>query len=84
MFVFTADILTVPEYEVDAVAHYGFPIFEEDKLLFKWTTASEKDKQNIGLLVAKVFAEFVRNQILDNIKTIITKIDEFFFLFSQI
>lgn len=46
-------------FKVDAVAHYGFPIFEEDKLLFKLTTASEKDKQTIALLIAKTFAEFV-------------------------
>lgn len=49
--------------KVDAVAHYGFPIFEEDKILFKKTTSSERDLQTTALLIAKIFAEFVIFQL---------------------
>jgi hypothetical protein len=52
--------------KIEAGAHYGLPIFEEDKILFKNKTASERDKQTAALLIAKTFAQFVIILILNS------------------
>lgn len=57
---FWIDILLVPKYPVSGIGHFGLPIAEEDAILFKKESASEKDKQQSALLMAKMFAEFVR------------------------
>lgn len=45
---------------MDAVPHFGLPIFREEKVLFKLNSASERDLQDTALLIAKQLAEFVR------------------------
>jgi hypothetical protein len=41
------------------VPHFGLPIFKENKILFDESSASERDKQEAALLIAKNLAEFV-------------------------
>jgi len=44
---------------MDAVPHFGLPVFRENKILFDLDTASERDLQEIALLIAKQLSEFV-------------------------
>ena len=44
---------------MDAVPHFGLPVFRENKILFDLETASERDLQEIALLIAKQLSEFV-------------------------
>ena len=53
-------MIALPDYTSDASSHWGIPIFQETKLLFKDSTTTELSKQTIALLIAKQFAEFVR------------------------
>ena len=53
------DMIALPDYTTDAASHWGIPIFQETKLLFKDSTTTELVKQRIALLIAKQFAEFV-------------------------
>lgn len=39
--------------------HFGLPIFRENEVLFKKSSASERDLQRIALLIAKQLSEFV-------------------------
>jgi hypothetical protein len=45
---------------MDAVPQYGLLVFKENKILFNQQSASERDKQEIALLLAKNLAELVR------------------------
>lgn len=51
------DIFAIPTYEVDAVSHYGLPIFSENKIIFRDETVSERNKQTIALEMARVLAQ---------------------------
>ena len=50
--------------KIDAVPQYGLLVFKENKIIFKQQTASERDKQEIALLLAKNLAELVRDDYL--------------------
>jgi len=52
------DMFIIPEYPVEAVPHFGLPIFREHDFLFKYSSSSEKDLQRIALAIAKNLAEF--------------------------
>jgi hypothetical protein len=45
---------------MDAIPHFGLPLFREEKVLFKLDSVSERDLQETALLIAKQLAEFVR------------------------
>ena len=45
-------------FKIDAVSHFGIPIFAENKILMKATSASERNKQDAALLIAKHLIEF--------------------------
>lgn len=55
------DMVALPEYPDDGIGHWGLPLFRETKLLFNEKTANQYVKQNIALLIAKEFSEFVSN-----------------------
>ena len=44
--------------KVASIAHFGLPIFRENAILFDVETASEREIQKIGLLVAEELASF--------------------------
>jgi glutamyl aminopeptidase len=52
------DVFAIPDYPVDGIAHQGLPIIKENKILYKNSTASERDKQNVAFLLAKIFSQF--------------------------
>lgn len=45
-------------FQNDAVPHWGLPIFAENKILMKEGSASERNKQDAALLIAKQLTEF--------------------------
>jgi len=44
--------------KIDAVSHFGIPIFAENKILMKATSASQRNIQDTALLIAKQLTEF--------------------------
>lgn len=53
--------ITVIILKVDGIGHFGLPIIQEEKILLYSSSASARDEQDVALLLAKVFAEFVRH-----------------------
>ncbi len=53
-------------HQGDASSQFGLLVIQEDKILFNEKQASERDKQNVALILAKNLAELVENKFFIN------------------
>ena len=50
-------------FKDEGIAHFGLMIFQENKVIFKEESASERDKQKVALLMAQNFANLVKKKL---------------------